>query len=118
MEYVGKKIILSTVHGAKGLEWDYVILPDMEQYVFPNYPSLCGGCNFKHNNIQNGFCQMVYSPELERKFLEELSVFYVSVTRAKKHVYFSSSRIRLHYTGTEKDTYVSCLLSLPGIICH
>lgn len=115
MEYVEKNVILSTVHGAKGLEWDYVILPDMEQYVFPNYFSLCGSCNFKHNNIQNGFCQLIYDKRIERQFLEELSVFYVSVTRAQKNVCFSSSKRRIRYSGDERDTYVSCLLSLPGI---
>ena len=115
MEYVEKNVILSTVHGAKGLEWDYVILPDMEQFVFPNYPGLCGNCNFKHNKILNGFCQLVYDKSIERQLLEELSVFYVSVTRAKKEVCFSSSQRRIHYSGDERDTYVSCLLSLPGI---
>jgi len=115
MEYVDKNLIVSTVHGAKGLEWDYVILPDMEQYVFPNYFSLCGSCNFKYNSIHNGFCQLVYNERIERQFLEELSVYYVSVTRAKKDVYFSSSKRRIHYSGEKRNTYVSCLLSLPGI---
>jgi DNA helicase II / ATP-dependent DNA helicase PcrA len=115
MEYVDKSVILSTVHGAKGLEWDYVILPDMEQYVFPNYFSLCGSCNYRHNSIHNGFCRLVYNERIEMQFLEELSVFYVSVTRAKKEVYFSSSQKRIHYSGEERDTYVSCMLSLQGI---
>lgn len=115
MEYVEKNIILSTVHGAKGLEWDYVILPDMEQYVFPNYKGLCGICNFNHNKTDAGFCYLVYDDKIERQFLEELSVFYVSVTRARRAVFFSSSQRRIHYTGEERYTYVSCLLSLPGI---
>lgn len=117
MEYVDKNVILSTVHGAKGLEWDYVILPDMEQYVFPNYFSLCGQCNFHHNRIHDGYCQLIYNTKLERQFLEELSVFYVSVTRAKKDVCFSSSKKRIHFSGDERNTFVSCLLSLPGIKC-
>ncbi len=115
MEYVDKNVILSTVHGAKGLEWDYVILPDMEQYIFPNFPSLCGGCNFKHNRIIDGYCRLIYNNKIERQFLEELSVFYVSVTRAKKGVFFSSSQKRIHSSGQERNSYVSCLLSLPGI---
>ena len=49
--------------------------------------------------------------------LEELSVFYVSVTRAKKDVCFSSSRRRIHFSGEKRNTFVSCLLSLPGIQC-
>lgn len=36
IEFVQANIIFSTVHAAKGLEWDYVILPDMEQGLFPN----------------------------------------------------------------------------------
>ncbi|MBD2518517.1 ATP-dependent helicase [Nostoc sp. FACHB-973] len=36
MEYVSENIIISTIHGAKGLEWDYVLMPDMEQYSMPN----------------------------------------------------------------------------------
>jgi len=115
MEYVDKNVVMSTVHGAKGLEWDYVILPDMEQYIFPNYPSLCGVCNFKHNEIINGYCKLIYNNKIERYFLEELSVFYVSVTRAKKDVFFSSSQKRIHSSGQERNSYVSCLLSLPGI---
>lgn len=115
MEYVKANVILSTVHGSKGLEWDYVILPDIEQYVFPNYFGLCSVCNPKHNRIHDGFCELVYGNRIEKEFLEELSVFYVSVTRAKKNVYFSSSRRRIHYSGGERRTYVSCLLSLPGI---
>jgi len=83
--------------------------------VFPNYFSLCGSCNFKYNSIHNGFCQLVYNERIERQFLEELSVYYVSVTRAKKDVYFSSSKRRIHYSGEKRNTYVSCLLSLPGI---
>ena len=115
MEYVGKKVVLSTVHGAKGLEWDYVILPDMEQYVFPNYFGLCGSCNYNHNIVDGGHCQLVYDSSIEKQYLEELSLFYVSVTRAKKNVYFSSSARRIDYSGEERETYVSCLLSLPGI---
>jgi len=118
MEYVDKNVILSTVHGAKGLEWDYIILPDMEQYVFPNYFSLCGVCNFKFNRIEGGYCHLLYHNRIERQFLEELSVFYVSVTRARKGVFFSSSKKRVHHTENERDTYVSCLLSLPGIVTH
>ena len=39
MEYIKCNVILATVHGAKGLEWDYVFLPDLEQWVFPGYPT-------------------------------------------------------------------------------
>ena len=115
MEYVNKDLILTTVHGAKGLEWDYVILPDMEQSVFPMYPSLCKHCVKRYNSKQNGCCIFNYSKSLDRNFIEELSVFYVAVTRAKKQVFFSASKKRINVAGNKFDTLISCFLSLPGI---
>ena len=29
MEYLDEKVILTTIHSAKGLEWDYIILPQV-----------------------------------------------------------------------------------------
>lgn len=81
----------------------------------PKYFRFCGSCNFNYNWIHNGFCKFVYDERTERQFLEELRAFYVSVTRSKKEVYFSSSQKRIPHTGGEWDTYVCCMLSLPGI---
>ena len=114
MEYVDSNLIVSTVHGAKGLEWEYVFIPDMEQYVFPNYGSLCGICNFTHNSISGNQCVIHYNNTIEEKFIETLSVFYVAVTRARKQVYFSASKKRFGYRG-ETNSKISCLLNLPGI---
>lgn len=33
IEFIDANVIFSTIHGAKGLEWDYVILPDMEAFL-------------------------------------------------------------------------------------
>lgn len=81
MEFLNTSIIISTVHAAKGLEWDYVILPDMEKDSFPNWYGLCGRC--KNGND----CNFVMTKDIEKSFFEELSVFYVAVTRAKKQVF-------------------------------
>ena len=108
MEYLDSKIIISTVHAAKGLEWDYVIIPDMEQDLFPNWYGLCGKCKFKKN------CNIQVSDENEKDFLEELSVFYVAVTRAKKQVFFSASNMQK--TGhVDKPKNISCFMKLPGM---
>ena len=115
MEYVDKRVIVTTVHGAKGLEWDYVILSDMEQFVFPIYPSLCQVCINRYNSVSDSCCVLRYNKRIDRQFIEELSVFYVGVTRARKSVYFSSSRKRLNAAGVESNALVSCFLSLPGI---
>ena len=108
MEYLDTSIIISTVHAAKGLEWDYVILPDMEKDSFPNWFGLC--CKCKHSDD----CNLVLDKNMEQSFLEELSVFYVAVTRAKKQVYFTASKTQLSKKGTFQKNY-SCFMRLPGI---
>lgn len=109
VEFVEAKIIISTVHGSKGLEWDFVILPDMEAFSFPNYYGLCGYCDCGTN------CNLNVTKEIENKFLEELSVFYVAVTRARKQVYFSASKTQLDFKNQNVTRNISCLLKLPGI---
>jgi DNA helicase-2/ATP-dependent DNA helicase PcrA len=108
MEFLDIQIIISTVHAAKGLEWDYVILPDMEKDSFPNWFGLCSKCKCGTD------CIFVISSEIEKAFLEELSVFYVAVTRAKKQVYFTASNTQLTRNGTYEKNY-SCFMRLPGI---
>ncbi len=105
IEFINTNIIISTVHAAKGLEWDYVILPDMEQDSFPNYHGLCGSCKCRKD------CNIIINGENESKFLEELSVFYVAVTRARKQVFFTASKKETK--GYNKN--LSCFLKLPGI---
>ena len=116
MEYVDSQIILSTVHGAKGLEWDYVILGDVERWVFPGYYT-CSNCANRFASSSNSRCSL---PDfLPTKFkdiaLDELSVFYVGITRAKKQVYVSASAKRLDYYGNEKASVFSCMVGLNGI---
>lgn len=110
IEFVNTNITFSTVHAAKGLEWDYVLIPDIEQDSFPNWFGLCGECSSKSD------CIFKVTKENEQKFLEELSVFYVAVTRAKKHVFFSASSSQLDKNGVQRIKRKSCFLSLPGII--
>lgn len=60
------KIPILTVHQAKGLEFDYVLLAGLEEGRFPNYRSIESG------NLD-----------------EEKRLFYVAITRAKKKLYLS-----------------------------
>lgn len=108
MEFLDARIIISTVHAAKGLEWDYVLLPDMEQDSFPNWSGLCGSCNSRND------CRIVIDSSNEKNFLEELSVFYVAVTRAKKQVFFSASKSQLTRTVPRLKN-ISCFVKLPGL---
>lgn len=87
-----------------------MISTDMEQYSMPNWYGLCGNCNHKSN------CNLTVNSSNENKFLEELSVFYVGVTRARKQIFFSASKNRLKADGTTQKANLSCMLKLPGIV--
>lgn len=66
---------LMTVHSSKGLEFDQVFVVGLEQDLFP------------HKNIGN----RNRSKEEEE---EERRLFYVAVTRAKKHLYLCYAELR------------------------
>ena len=116
MEYVDSQVVISTVHGAKGLEWDYVILGDLEKWIFPGYYT-CSKCPNK--DIPPNKCHCTLPTILPTSFrevaLDELSVFYVGITRAKKQVYVSASANRLDYYGNEKSSAFSCMAFMKGI---
>ena len=63
------RIVLSTIHSAKGLEWDTVFIIHLAEGKFPS-------------------SQSVFQNQLE----EERRLFYVSVTRARKNLYLSYPR--------------------------
>lgn len=62
-----EKIVLSTIHQAKGLEWEAVFILNVSAGQFPNSRAV---------NTENG---------LE----EERRLFYVAITRAKKYLYLT-----------------------------
>lgn len=72
-------VTLMTVHAAKGLEFDAVFVSGMEEGLFPH----------------QGMGQ-----DEDRDDEEERRLFYVAVTRAKKHLYLSLAHIRRIY-GTD-----------------
>jgi DNA helicase-2/ATP-dependent DNA helicase PcrA len=111
IEFIDANVMFSTIHGAKGLEWDYVIIPDMEAYSFPNYYGLCGSCS--HQSKEN--CNLLVTDDIKIKFLEELSVFYVAVTRARKQVHFTASEKQIDSYGNIKHRNISCFMKLKGI---
>jgi len=60
-------LILSTIHSAKGLEWEHVFIMQCLDGIIPSS----------------------YSVENEEKLDEELRLLYVAVTRAREQLYFS-----------------------------
>lgn len=116
MEYIDADVILSTVHGSKGLEWSYVVIADIEQWLFPGYP-VCSLCPNKYLKDVN-YCSLPVvssGTELASEFLDELSVFYVAVTRARKQIYLSASLTRYNSNDELKNSRLSCLAKQPGI---
>ncbi len=71
-------ISLMTVHSAKGLEFPVVFLSGMEQDVFPH---------------KNSYTE-------KDGIGEERRLFYVAITRAKKHLFITRSKTKKH--GKEK----------------
>lgn len=115
MEYVDAQVVLSTVHGAKGLEWDYVILADLERWVFPVF--ICSNCPNRFAVVTKCRCELP-SPipaGLKETALDELSVFYVGITRARKQLFVSASAKRYNANGEEKQSNFSCFSSLNGV---
>ena len=75
------KVVLMTLHSAKGLEFPYVFITGLEEGIFPGQ-------------------QAIYEPtELE----EERRLAYVGITRAKKELYISNSVSRMLYGRTQRN---------------
>jgi len=114
MEYIKSKVILSTVHGAKGLEWDYVIVCDVEQWVFT---FICKDCpnNSKSNN---SYCKLPQKipKQMVNTLLDDFCVFYVALTRAKKQAFISASAERYN-AKNEKFTggKICCFALVDGV---
>ena len=116
MEYVDVNIILTTIHGAKGLEWAYVFLPDLERWIFPGYP-ICKICNNRNLKCDKSKCKLPdnIDKSFENSMIDELSVFYVGVTRARKQVFVSASQSRVSYKNEIIPSVFSCFANLSGI---
>ncbi|WP_196603904.1 3'-5' exonuclease [Pectinatus haikarae] len=82
------RIPIITVHQAKGSEFDYVFLAGMQDGIFPAYLAI------KEGSLE-----------------EEKRLFYVALTRAKKHLYISRSKISEH---GRKNTVSRFLDAIPA----
>ena len=116
MEYVDSQVVLSTVHGAKGLEWDYVVLSDVEQWVFTFN---CRNCTSTTKNAIDTVSCKLPTPipnELLNPLLDDLCVFYVGLTRARKQIYISASAERFNAQGRQfTDGKVCCFALVNGV---
>ncbi len=106
-------ITLTTIHGSKGLEWDYVYLPEMTSYIFPSSRSICSDCGRNGGNtLYEKSCEFNFLNQFKTRFEEELSLFYVAVTRAKRDVYLFANSDRNRFGHAKR---ASCLVRLPNL---
>lgn len=80
-------VTLMTVHGSKGLEFPIVFIAGLEEDLFP-----IGGRSGEEVDIE-----------------EERRLFYVAITRAEKHLYFSYAKNRFRF-GEQVDMHRSRFL--------
>tara|TARA_R100001143_G_C3361331_1_gene136745 strand:- start:41415 stop:43691 length:2277 start_codon:yes stop_codon:yes gene_type:complete len=74
-------VTLMTVHASKGLEFPVVFIVGLEENLFP-----MGARDGEEANIE-----------------EERRLFYVAITRAQKHLYFSFSKMRFKYGEEQRQ---------------
>jgi ATP-dependent helicase/nuclease subunit A len=103
-------VVISTMHAAKGLEYECVILPNLNRRVKPDEKPLIllDGDNLisiKNNNekIKNLF-DYNWKKERVRIKNEQIRLLYVAITRAKEecHLIFSINEKKIEEKGDEK----------------
>ncbi|MCL2109703.1 MAG: UvrD-helicase domain-containing protein [Oscillospiraceae bacterium] len=86
-----EKVVLMTMHSAKGLEYENVFIIGAEENIFPSYRS------------------MAEPDELE----EERRLAYVAITRAKKKLYILSAKERLLFGHTQRNRLSRFVREIP-----
>ena len=87
------RVVMMTLHAAKGLEFDNVFLAGMEDGIFPGSQSIFAG-----------------QQELE----EERRLAYVGITRAKKNLYLVNAQSRMLFGNTSRNRPSRFIGELPA----
>lgn len=113
-DYLDADISMTTIHSAKGLEWNTVFIPGVTRFDWPGV--ICYRCESAgmHSRSAHG-CRIVDAKKMLDGFIEEMGLLYVGVTRARKAVYVSASMQRRTNNGNYQVACPSCLTPLPGI---
>ena len=90
------KVVLMTVHSAKGLEFNNVYLIGMEEGIFPGNQSIYGG-----------------PEEIE----EERRLAYVAITRAKKNLTITNAFMRMIFGMTNRNMPSRFAKEIPEELC-
>lgn len=91
-EDVGDRIVMMTLHSAKGLEFPVVFMAGLEEGVFPSYRSLAE------------------EAELE----EERRLCYVGITRAKEELYITNAQQRMLFGSTTHNRESRFVAEIPS----
>lgn len=100
-------VTLQTIHGAKGLEYPIVFCANMNRRAFPHYGKPASGTVQYHESIglrqRSVYDDTTGQPYVYRhwpydlltgclpsEYDEERRLFYVAVTRAKRHLFFTA----------------------------
>ena len=90
------RVVLMTIHSAKGLEFKNVFLVGLEEGIFPGNQSIYGG-----------------PEEIE----EERRLAYVAITRAKKRLFITNTASRLLFGSTTRNMPSRFLKEIPEEYC-
>jgi DNA helicase-2/ATP-dependent DNA helicase PcrA len=90
-EEVGDRVVMMTLHSAKGLEFPVVFIAGMEEGVFPGYRS------------------SAEEDELE----EERRLCYVGITRAREEIYLTNAKCRMLFGSTTYNRESRFLREIP-----
>lgn len=110
----GKAVSLMTIHGAKGLEWPVVIIPDLARSINRSCgqilfdPALGIAMNFGNESEEEGvpaLYRLIADRKVRLEEAEAKRVFYVASTRARDH---------LILTSTTANTQGFCGLNILG----
>ena len=109
-------VTLTTLHGAKGLEYEVVFLVGLEEGILPHKrttdPKVTDVVDFKTNEDGVAVAQDGGAIDEERR------LFYVGVTRARRRLYLCRARSRLARGAQMARTPSRFLLDVPTELCE
>ena len=94
LEDENNKVLLLTLHNAKGLEFNNVFLGGMEEGVFPGFGAMMSGD--------------------ESEIEEERRLCYVGITRAKERLFLSAAKRRMLRGQTQYNRRSRFIDEIPG----